>query len=275
MALLPLDRSKPESRERTFDGLLYDDLYHEGDETLCVKFDRPRSLRLPGGVDEYFATITLTDDDPAPTIAIDAPRAAEGAGTLDFTVTLTNPPEHRDVTLRYRDNGTGSATSGADYEALANGTAAPDAVGEGAAATGITVTATVNGATRFKDTTTVTVSVGGGSAISGTDYGADAPEHGLGVEWGTAGKRVFNWRMTASRRTRGAGDRDRRQGRAAPAVGGRIRARPVPGAHRVDCGDTGPAGMPVFRGSPRPARPQALDSIDVSASFREFSRDSA
>ena len=36
------------------------------------------------------------------------------------------------------------------------------------------------------------------------ETGAVAPEHGLGVAWGTTGKRTLNWRMTASRRTRGS-----------------------------------------------------------------------
>ena len=72
------------------------------------------------------------------------------------------------------DEATGTIT---DDDAAPTGitlTAAPDTLGEGAAATEITVTATVNGATRFKDNTTVTVSVGGGSATSGADYAAVA-----------------------------------------------------------------------------------------------------
>ncbi|MCY4341817.1 MAG: hypothetical protein OXE48_10735, partial [Gammaproteobacteria bacterium] len=116
------DRSRPDARGRVFESLLMNDLYHEGDETLCVRFDQPRALKLPGGVQEYFATITLTDDDPAPSITVDKPRAAESASTLDFTVTLTNPPQGKAVTLRYEDNGKGSATSGADYTALTAGT---------------------------------------------------------------------------------------------------------------------------------------------------------
>ena len=40
-------------------------------------------------------------------------------------------------------------------------------------------------------------------AASRRETGSDAPEHGLGVEWGTTGKRALNWRMTAARRTRG------------------------------------------------------------------------
>ena len=50
----------------------------------------------------------------------------------------------------------------------------PATVGEGAGETEITVTATVNGSTRYVDAKTVTVSVGGGTAISGTDYDAVA-----------------------------------------------------------------------------------------------------
>ena len=53
-------------------------------------------------------------------------------------------------------------------------TVSPATVGEGAGETEITVTATVNGTTRYVDAKTVTVSVGGGTAISGTDYDAVA-----------------------------------------------------------------------------------------------------
>ncbi len=124
--VLEWDKSRPASRERQLESLLMNDLYHEGDETLCVKFDQPKSLKLPGGASEYFATITLTDDDPAPTLTVDSPRAAEGAGMLDFTVTLTNPPQGKDVTLRYCDNRKGSAISGTDYTALTACTANTD-----------------------------------------------------------------------------------------------------------------------------------------------------
>ncbi len=115
------DVSRPEVRSPSLWQFLMDDNYHEGNETLCVRFDQPRSLKLPGGVNEYFATVTIENDDPAPTITIDSPRAAEDGDTLDFTVTLTNPPQGKDVTVRYRDTGRGSATSGTDYTALADG----------------------------------------------------------------------------------------------------------------------------------------------------------
>ena len=111
-------KSDPTSRERFFPVVLMDDQYHESDETLCVRFDQPKFLRFPGGVKEYFSTITITDDDPAPVIEVDAPSAAEGDGTLDFTVTLTNPPQGKAVTVKYHDTRKGSATSEADYGAL-------------------------------------------------------------------------------------------------------------------------------------------------------------
>ena len=116
-----LNWTKSGSQERLFESVLMDDEYHEGNETLCLKFDQPKSLKLPGGAEEYFAAITITDDDPSPTIEVDSPRAAEGAGTLDFTVTLTNPPQGKDVTVDYDDNGKGSATSGTDYTKVTAG----------------------------------------------------------------------------------------------------------------------------------------------------------
>ena len=51
-------------------------------------------------------------------------------------------------------------------------TANPDSVTENGGAKTITVTAAVNGATRYAQPRTVSVSVGGGTAISGTDYAA-------------------------------------------------------------------------------------------------------
>ena len=112
------DKERPEFRRGSFRGNLMNDQYHEGNETLCVRFDQPKFLRLPGGVKEYFATITITDDDPSPGIKVDAPSAAEGDGTLDFTVTLTNPPQGKAVTVKYHDTRKGSATSGDDYQSL-------------------------------------------------------------------------------------------------------------------------------------------------------------
>ncbi|MCY4284104.1 MAG: hypothetical protein OXC65_02050, partial [Thiotrichales bacterium] len=116
------DKSSPNSREQSFWTYLVDDAYHEGDETLCVRFDQPRGLTLPGGASQYFATVTITDNDPAPTLSIDAPTVDEGGGFLYFKVTLTNPPGGKAVTVGYTDTKNGTAVSGTDYTALDNGT---------------------------------------------------------------------------------------------------------------------------------------------------------
>ena len=60
-----------------------------------------------------------------PTLSIGTPSVAEGAAgataTLSFAVTLSYASQH-EVTVAYADAGTGSATSGTDYTALAAGT---------------------------------------------------------------------------------------------------------------------------------------------------------
>ena len=70
-------------------------------------------------------TLTITDDDAPPTLSIDPPRAAAegdlGSAPLQFRVRLSAPSE-RQITVAYADAGTGSATSGEDYTALAAGT---------------------------------------------------------------------------------------------------------------------------------------------------------
>ena len=70
-------------------------------------------------------TLTITDDDAPPTLSIDPPRAAAegdlGSAPLQFRVRLSAPSE-RQITVAYADAGTGTATSGEDYIALATGT---------------------------------------------------------------------------------------------------------------------------------------------------------
>ena len=111
---------------------------------------------------------------------------AKGAATQTFTVATTEDNLDEDdetflVELTEPAGGT-IATAEAtgtinDDDAAPTGitlTVSPATVGEGAGETEITVTATVNGTTRYVDAKTVTVSVGGGTAISGTDYVAVA-----------------------------------------------------------------------------------------------------
>ncbi len=111
---------------------------------------------------------------------------AKDVGTQTFTVATTEDVLHEEnetflVELTGAVGGT-IATSQAtgtinDDDAAPTGitlTVSPATVGEGAGETEITVTATVNGSTRYVDAKTVTVSVGGGTATSDTDYDAVA-----------------------------------------------------------------------------------------------------
>ena len=111
---------------------------------------------------------------------------AKGDDTQTFTVATTEDvlDEENETFLVELTGAVGGIISDAeatgtitDDDAAPSGitlTVAPATVGEGAGETEIAVTATVNGTTRYVDAKTVTVSVGGGSAISGTDYDAVA-----------------------------------------------------------------------------------------------------
>ena len=101
------------------------------------------------------ATITAVDNDvdaPNKTVTVSATASGGGvANPADATLTITDDD----------DAPTGITLS-----------VSPATLGEGDGLTTINVTATVNGSTRYTDAKTVTVSVGGGTAVSGTDYGA-------------------------------------------------------------------------------------------------------
>ena len=124
--------------------------------------------------------------DYTPVAAATTLTFAKGVGSQTFTVATTEDNLDEDdetflVELTEPAGGT-IATAEAtgtinDDDAAPSGitlTVSPATVGEGAGETEITVTATVNGTTRYVDAKTVTVSVGGGTAISDTDYDAVA-----------------------------------------------------------------------------------------------------
>ena len=96
------------------------DALDEADETVEVK--------LSGAVNATIATATgtgtITDDDAAPTLSITSPSVGEGnSGTANLTFRVSlSAASGRQVTVNYADAGTGTATSGTDYEALAAGT---------------------------------------------------------------------------------------------------------------------------------------------------------
>ena len=68
--------------------------------------------------------LTITDDEPAPTLSIDSPSVSEGnsgSRNLTFTATLS-AASGRPVTVEYEDSRIGTATSGTDYTAIPGGT---------------------------------------------------------------------------------------------------------------------------------------------------------
>ena len=77
-----------------------------------------------GVADPSAVTLTITDDDAAPSLSISSPSVTEGDSgsvTLTFEVTLS-AASGKEITVDYADAGSGTATSGTDYTALASGT---------------------------------------------------------------------------------------------------------------------------------------------------------
>jgi large repetitive protein len=94
-----------------------DDALNEADETFTVNLSNA-TLAL----DDASGTGTITDDDPEPSIAIGDRSAAEDAGTLTFTVSLS-AISGQEVDVDYTTNdATATATAGGDYTAT-SGTA--------------------------------------------------------------------------------------------------------------------------------------------------------
>ena len=117
--------------------------------------------------------------------------------SLSFTTAKWNEAQTVTVSAEQDDDGVNDAVtlahaaSGGDYGSVTADvvvtvqdddeaptgitlSAAPDRVSENGGAQTVTVTATVNGATRYVEAKTVTVSVGGGTAASPADYAAVA-----------------------------------------------------------------------------------------------------
>ena len=204
----------------------------EGNETVVLTGTAP-------GLSGDTATLTITDDDAAPTavmLSLDPDSVGESAAATAVTVTaaLDNSPLPTPTTITVNRTG-GTATPGTDYPAISDFTVTiqagqtsgtttlsfdptgdslaegnetviltatapglsgdnatltitdddaaptavmlsldPDSVGESAAATEVTVTASLNGSP-LSTTTTVSVGRTGGTATPGTDYPAISP----------------------------------------------------------------------------------------------------
>ena len=153
---------------RTFDVSVTGDTLDEADETVAVTL----SNAVNAAIGAATGTATITDDDAPPSLSIDSPRVAEGnsgATTLTFTVTLS-AASGLAVTVDYADAGTGTATSGTDYAALAGGTLTFPA---GTTSQTFDVSVTGDAAAEPDETVVVTLSNAGNATI-GTATGAGA-----------------------------------------------------------------------------------------------------
>jgi uncharacterized repeat protein (TIGR01451 family) len=97
----------------TFDVPITNDTRDEPDQTFLVNLSSPNNTVLT----DTQATVTIADDDDAPTIAIGDVMKAEGTGAgttaFDFEVTLSTPSENT-VTAQFA-TADGSAITPADY----------------------------------------------------------------------------------------------------------------------------------------------------------------
>ena len=144
------------------------DVLDEADETVVVTLSNARNATI----DTATGTGAIIDDDAPPTLLIDSPSVSEGddgSMSLTWTVTLSAASE-RVVTVDYADAGTGTATPGTDYAALAAGTLTFPA---GAISREITVSVTGDVLDEADETVVVTLSNAGNATI-GTATGTGA-----------------------------------------------------------------------------------------------------
>ena len=153
---------------QTFNVSVTGDVLDEADETVVVTL----SNAVNAAIGAATGTGAITDDDAPPSLSIDSPRVAEGnsgSTTLTFTVTLS-AASGRAVTVDYADAGTGTATSGTDYAALAGGTLTFPA---GTISQTFDVSVTGDAAAEPDETVVVTLSNAGNATI-GTATGTGA-----------------------------------------------------------------------------------------------------
>ena len=105
------------------------DTMYESDETVVLMLS---DASAGTNITTASGTGTIENDDATPVFSIDSPSVEEvdtGSVKLIFTVTLT-PASYEQATVNYADAGTGTATSGTDYTALAASNTLTFAAGE-------------------------------------------------------------------------------------------------------------------------------------------------
>lgn len=128
------------------------DIIFEGSETFAATLASPTGGATIGSPNA--ATVTLTDDDAAPTISITDVTMAEGdSGTTGFvfTVSRTGSPSQAQINIAYH-TADGSATAPGDYTSVPSGTAIISALGAST-----TITIQVNGDTSVEPDETFSV----------------------------------------------------------------------------------------------------------------------
>ena len=105
---------------QTFNVSVTGDVLDEPDETVMVTLSNAGNATI----DTATGTGAITDDDAPPSLSIDSPSVSEGDnGSMGLTYTVTlSAASGRTVTVDYADAGTGTATPGTDYAAIAAGT---------------------------------------------------------------------------------------------------------------------------------------------------------
>ncbi|HVT76669.1 MAG TPA: Calx-beta domain-containing protein [Acidimicrobiales bacterium] len=106
----------PGETSKTCDVPVVGDTIDEDNETVNVQLANP----VNAGISTGAATLTITDDDAAPTVSIANTSDTEGSSsntTASFPVTLSSPSS-RTITVHVTtNNGSGTATAGTDYTA--------------------------------------------------------------------------------------------------------------------------------------------------------------
>ena len=116
------------------------------------------------GLSNLNVAMTTSDDEGSPSFSINSPSVTEGdtgSANLTFTVTMS-PASTSQYTVNYADAGTGTATSGTDYTALASSTTLTFAANTASQ----TFTVSVTGDTINEPNETVVITLSGASTGS-------------------------------------------------------------------------------------------------------------
>jgi uncharacterized repeat protein (TIGR01451 family) len=152
----------PGATVQTFTVTINDDSLDETDETVSLTLSGASNATI-GGTNP--ATLTITDNDPLPTVSFESPSYAadEGSSIAVITVTLSGP-SGRDVTVNYATSD-GTAVAPGDY-ASASGTLTFVA---GATVQTFTVTINDDSLDETDETVNLTLSGASNATIGGTN----------------------------------------------------------------------------------------------------------